>query len=252
MFSSQWHSLPPSLGLRPGAGVPAPRSAPARCSACFAAEIVAPDLTPNTAISPSGLADYGSVVLYQPENTWDAVSRQNVDAALALLPETVRTELGNPALGPVFVTVNDSGSLMSGQQPYGKAANFFSTSDKTSQVVLYPDQPVKVVLHELGHAYNLRGTPGGSYGQAYLSPELQDFMKAVSWRLLTPAGQLVGQRDQDAVAVTLDGPNPWTDLSHNDPLEDFANSFALFFAAPAELQQLSPARYEWFAGHFAT
>jgi hypothetical protein len=202
-------------------------------------------------IQPNASTDFGTVVLYQPE-TWDMVSRRNVEAALALLPLGVRRELGNPDLGPVLVTVNPTGSLVSGRQPYGKAANFFSTSDYTNQVVLYPDQPVRVILHELGHAYNLRATPGGSYGQAYLFPELQDFMQAVSWRVLTPADMLLGQVDQAAVAVVLDGPSPWTDLSHNDPLEDFANSFALFFAAPEELRQLSPERYTWFARHFAS
>lgn len=236
------------VGFR-GAAAGSSRDASAPCSGCFAAPVSSPDLGAGT-VAADALEDYGRVVLYQPE-TWDAVSLRNVEDALAMLPANVRTQLGNPDLGPVFVSVNNTGSLISGKRPYGRAANMFSTTDSTSQVVLYPQQPVKVILHELGHAYNLRGTPAGSYGLAYLSPELQDFMTAVGWRVLTPAKDLPGIRDQASIAVALDGTSPWTNLSRNDPLEDFANSFALYFSGPEELQRISPARYQWFSGHFA-
>ncbi|MEO8270633.1 MAG: hypothetical protein ABI557_13000, partial [Aureliella sp.] len=70
---------------------------PAACSACFAAEIASP--AQQAAVDFPALAGgYGSVALFKPE-TWDAVSQRNVDAALALLPATIRGQLGNPALG---------------------------------------------------------------------------------------------------------------------------------------------------------
>ena len=40
-------------------------------------------------------------------------------------------------------------------------------------------------------------------------------------------------------------------MSRNDPLEDFANSFALFFVNPGDLASRSPERYAWFAARFA-
>jgi hypothetical protein len=41
-------------------------------------------------------------------------------------------------------------------------------------------------------------------------------------------------------------------MSNYDPLEDYANSFALFFYDPQQLQQLSPARYQWMLANVAT
>jgi hypothetical protein len=41
-------------------------------------------------------------------------------------------------------------------------------------------------------------------------------------------------------------------MSNPDPLEDYANSFALFFYDPGRLQELSPARYDWMLRNVAT
>jgi Mlc titration factor MtfA (ptsG expression regulator) len=116
--------------------------------------------------------------------------------------------------------------------------------------VLYPQQGVITVLHELGHAYNLRRTPAGSYAQVLLDPEMISFLNATNWKVLTPATEVAAMRDIRQVTVVLEGALVWNSLSHNDVLEDFATSFAYFFAAPDVLRDLSPARYEWFATHF--
>jgi len=173
-----------------------------------------------------------------------------VDDALAMLPDKVRLQLGNPSLGPIYVSVNREGRTMSGQQPYHRAANFFSTNEGRNEVVLFPDQTSRTAMHELGHAYNLRHVPAGSYAQVYVDDEMQSFLSATGWRVLTPVSELRGLRDHADVEVVYDGAPVWLRLSREDPLEDFANSFALYFTAPLELKALSAERYTWFEDRF--
>ena len=192
----------------------------------------------------------GRIYLVEP-STWTERSRAAVSEALSLLPSDVRSRLGNPALGPMFVSVNREGRTLTGAQPYQRAANFYSTNEGRNEVVLFTDQSVRTVLHELGHAYNLRGIPAGSYAQVFLDDEMQSFLKAAGWRVVTPIAELRYLRDHADVQVALETPPIWSRLSREDPLEDFANSFAAYFAAPQELKQVSPARYAWFAARFA-
>jgi hypothetical protein len=177
---------------------------------------------------------------------WDAASLGAIDQALALLPARVRSGLGNRALGPLYVTVSSSGHSPSGSQPYGGMANYFSTNDGRNELVMAPGQSTLTVLHELGHAFNLRSTAAASYAQVLLQPEMQGFMAATGWSVLTPSATLRSLRDQNQVAFAYAGPRVWPVLSRDDPLEDFANSFALYFADPAGLRALSPARHAWF------
>jgi hypothetical protein len=229
-------SLPPVIN-RTEPAAPTDVSAVNEVAPVPAAPLVEPARTEN-------------VVLVEPEG-WDADSRRNITEALALLPAGLRAELGNPALGPLLIQVNDAGRTLSGRQPYGQAANFYSTNEGRNEVVLYPGQSARTALHELGHAFNLRGVAPGAYAQVFLQPEMQSFMAAAGWRVLTPVEALRDLRDHAAVSLAYDGPSIWTSLSRNDPLEDFANSFAAYFAAPEELKQLSPPRYAWFAQRFA-
>ncbi|HLF76553.1 MAG TPA: hypothetical protein VJB57_03605 [Dehalococcoidia bacterium] len=189
------------------------------------------------------------VLLVEP-GSWTQHSYTMVDQALALLPTEVRAQLGNPVLGPLYVSVNREGRTLSGAQPYQRAANFFSTNEGRSEIVLFPDQSPRTAMHELGHAYNLRNAAAGSYAQVFASEEMKSFLKASQWRVLTPASELRELRDHADVQVVYEGPPVWSRLSRDDPLEDFANSFALYFTAPAELKAISPARFTWFAQHF--
>jgi hypothetical protein len=181
---------------------------------------------------------------------WDAVSVANVNQALALLPPSVQALLGNPALGPISILVNYEGRTSSGYQPYGQAANFFSTNEGHNEVVLYPQQSVFTIVHELGHAYNLRNSPAGNYAWVLLEPEMQSFMEAAGWQVLTPPEQVAQLYDHAQVAFAYTGASIWTSLSRNDPLEDFANSFADYFVNPADLSSRSPERFAWFAARF--
>ncbi|HEY7268388.1 MAG TPA: hypothetical protein VH951_01050 [Dehalococcoidia bacterium] len=177
---------------------------------------------------------------------WDDASFKNVDAALATLPQRIRAQLGNRSLGGLSILVNRTGTALSGKQPYGGAANFFSTNDGHNELVLFPDQSVLTTLHELGHAYNLRRIAAGRYALALLDPETQSFMAATGWRVLSTPDQVRAARDQIEVQYAYDGAFMWPRLSHNDPLEDFANSFALYFYSPGDLQKVSPERFAWF------
>ena len=190
-------------------------------------------------------ADDGIRYVFEGQE-WDGQSVANVDAALLSLPIRVRGELGNRNLGGLSILVNRSGRTLAGKTPYGSAANFFSTNDGDNQVVLFPDQSPPTVLHELGHAYNLRETPPGRYALVLLQPEMQSFMAATGWRVLSTPEQVGAARDQTAVAYAYDGGFAWPRISHSDPLEDFANTFALYFSSPDGLQSQSPERFAWF------
>jgi hypothetical protein len=182
--------------------------------------------------------------------SWDVVSTENVRQAMALLPGWLQQQLGNPSLGPIRILVNFEGRTSSGYQPYGRAANFFSTNEGHNEVVLYPQQSVFTIVHELGHAYNLRRAAAGNYASVLIDPEMQSFMAAAGWQVLTRPDQVANLYDHAQVAVAYSGEPVWTSMSRNDPLEDFANSFALYFVNPGELGSRSPARYAWFAKRF--
>jgi hypothetical protein len=177
---------------------------------------------------------------------WDTDSLANVGSALAHIPQRIRTQLGNRSLGDISILVNRSGTSLSGKQPYGGAANFFSTNDGRNELVLFPGQSVLTIMHELGHAYNLRRIPAGRYALALLDPEMQSFMAATGWRVLSTPEQVRAARDQIEVQYAYGGSFTWPRVSHNDPLEDFANSFALYYFAPGDLQEKSPERFAWF------
>lgn len=201
---------------------------------------------PLEAVQPRGSGRVSLVA----DAMWDAVTLANVREALALLPDSVQAQLGNPALGPVLIQVNSEGRASSGAQPYGRAANFFSTNDGKNEVVLYPQQSVFTVLHELGHAYNLRLSPGGNYASVLTDDEMRSFMAVAGWQVLTPLPLLAGLRDSSQAAIVYSGGGVWPSMSREDPLEDFANSFALFFLDPDALERRSADRYAWFAARF--
>jgi hypothetical protein len=188
-------------------------------------------------------------VRLQGSESWDEVSLANVDAALSAVPARMLGSLGNPALGPLNVLVNPVGRTMSGAQPYGGPANFFSTNDGRNELVLYPKQSVFTIVHELGHAYNLRRTQAGRYNLVLLDAEMQSFMAATGWRITSTEAEIRAAVDHMGVRFSNDGGFTWPRLSHDDPLEDFANSFASFYLDPAGLQAMSPARYGWFAAN---
>ena len=183
---------------------------------------------------------------------WDALTLQTVMDALALLPPQVISNLGNHGYGPLNILVNRDGRTLSGQSIYPGGANFYSNNDSRNELVLVPDQGIRTVLHELGHAYQMRSTPAGRYAWVVSQQEMRDFMQASGWQLLSTDAEVAAAHDQTELRFAYDGPHVWSYLSHEDPLEDYANSFALFFYDPGELASLSPVRYQWFLNHVAT
>ncbi len=213
--------------------------------AAAAAGAPAPALA--TPLTPAERWARESFIFQLEGQEWTEKSIANVDAALAALPARIRAMIGNRALGPVYLLVNREGRMLSGNSPYGRPANFYATAEGRNEVILYPDQSPKTIVHELGHAYNLRRTPPGRYALVLLDPEMQSFLAAAGWRVTSTTDEVRAARDHTQVAVVYEGQKVWTAVSNEDPLEDFANSFAMFFLSPEELRQLSPARYDWFA-----
>jgi hypothetical protein len=211
--------------------------------------VAAPVTQLQTVVTTAERWATAGIVLVTEGQQWDDTTLNNVDAALSQLTLSVLAGLGNPELGPLHILVNGEGRAMSGAQPYGGSANYFSTNDGVNELVLYPDQRVSTVLHEMGHAYNLRATPAGHYAQVLIDPEMESFMAATGWQVLTPRDIVAQSIDHTQIAYNYTGSFMWDDLSHFDPLEDYANSFAMYFYDPAGLKASSPQRYDWFATH---
>lgn len=194
---------------------------------------------------------YG-VEIVEEGQTWDEPSLNAVLNALELLPPHVVSNLGNPEYGPLRILANAEATSLSGARPYASGANYYYNSDGGNEIVLTPFQGTLTILHEMGHAYQMRGVPAGRYAWVYLDPEMRDFMAASGWRLLSSEEQVRDSFDGTDLRFQYEGASIWKFLSREDPAEDYANSFALFFHDPATLEQVSPVRYEWFLQHVAT
>jgi hypothetical protein len=218
-------------------------------SATTTQPLVEPAAHPQTVAVAADRWATAGIVLISEGQEWDETTLTNVDQALSTLPADVLAQLGNPELGPLHILVNTEGRSMNGSQPYGGAANYFSTNDGINELVLYPGQRVATVLHELGHAYNLRRTPAGHYAHVLVDPEMESFLAATGWRVLTPRETVAQALDHTQIAFDYTGTFVWPEVSHFDPLEDFANSFAAYYYDPAGLKDTSPERYDWMAAH---
>lgn len=194
---------------------------------------------------------YGVEIVLEGQS-WEPLALQAVLEALSRLPPHVVRDLGSPFYGRLHILANGDGHTLSGQRPYSYGANFYSNNDARNELILVPGQGRRTVLHELGHAYQMRLTPPGRYAWVFFQQEMRDFMQATGWRLLTSDAELAAAHDQTELQFAYDGPQIWSYLSNFDPLEDYANSFALFFDDPGELASLSPVRYDWFLRHVAT
>jgi hypothetical protein len=194
---------------------------------------------------------YGVEIVTEGQ-TWDDVSLNTVLDALGRLPPYVVKQLGSRSYGRLYILSNAESRSLSGARVYSSGANFYSNNDGRNELVLYPDQGTKTVLHELGHAYQLRMTPAGRYAWVFFQQEMRDFMEATGWKLLSSDEEVAAAVDQTQIKFEYDGPQVWQFMSNNDPLEDYANSFALYFYDPQQLQQLSPVRYQWMAANVGT
>ena len=194
---------------------------------------------------------YGVEIVVDGQS-WNPLTLQAVLDALSLLPPHVVRDLGSPFYGRLYVLANRDARTLSGQSLYSNPANFYSNNEARNELVVVPGQGTRTILHELGHAYQMRMTPPGRYAWVFFQQEMRDFMQATGWRLLSSDAEVAAAHDQTEIHFAYDGPQVWSYLSHQDPLEDYANSFALFFDDPEELARISPARYQWFLSHVAT
>lgn len=215
-------------------------------------QATAPDVAPAAQLTTTTTAQRwaaAGIVLVTQAQAWNERSLTNVDAALSLLPASILSNLGNPAFGSLPILVNQDGQSLNGSQPYGGVANYFSTNDGVNELVLFPGQRVTTVLHELGHAYNLRATPAGHYAKVLVDPEMQSFLAATGWSIVTPRDTVATAVDHTRIVFEYEGTFRWPEVSHFDPLEDYANAFALYHADPDRLRAVSQERHAWMAAN---
>jgi hypothetical protein len=194
---------------------------------------------------------YGVEIVMEGQS-WDELSLGAVLGALERLPDHVVRRLGSRFDGRLHILCNEEARTLSGASVYPHGANFYSSNDGRNEIVLYPHQGTLTVLHELGHAYQLRLAPAGRYAWVFFQEEVRDFMAATGWTLSSSDAEVAAAVDQTDLRFAYGGPAVWQSMSYPDPLEDYANSFALFFYDPERLRSLSPVRYEWVLRHVAT
>jgi len=185
----------------------------------------------------------------------EAAQMRNLSAlagALAMLPANVVSLATDNSHGSLSVLSNGAGRTLAGWQPYGDgAANFYATQDwdgnthsVSSQIVLQTGADRVTIAHELLHAYQMRDTPSGSYGQALLTGEMSAFMAATGWTQLVSDEEFQtrahGTWDEIAAMFRYDGPGLSYVSETGETLEAFAPNpiealtaiGALIYAAP--------------------
>lgn len=193
-----------------------------------------------------------AVEIVVEDQTWNDESLYTIADALERLPEHVVRRLGNRHYGRLQVLSNPEGIAMDGWQPFDTGANFYSNFNRRNEMVLVPNQGLRTVLHELGHAYQMREVPSNRYAWLFFQSEMQEFMSATGWELLSSDADVAAARSVSELQFSHSGPPLWDRLSNDDPTEDYANSFALYFSNPDELLELSPARFEFMRDHVAS
>lgn len=194
--------------------------------------------------------DYAVEVVTEGQS-WDEEGLATLEDALAKLPEHIVERLGNRHYGRLHVLSNADGAASDGWQPYGDGANFYSNAGERNELVLLPHQSVRTILHELGHAYQMRDVPSDRYAWVFFQSEMREFMAATGWELLSSNEEVAAARSVADLRFSYGGPHLWERMSNEDPAEDYANSFALYFDDPQALERLSPERYDFIAAYVA-
>jgi hypothetical protein len=177
--------------------------------------------------------------------SWDEDGLASLATALDRLPDHIVERLGNPHYGRLHVLSNGDGAASDGWQPYSEGANFYSNAGERNELVLLPNQSVRTILHELGHAYQMRDVPSDRYAWVFFQSEMREFMDATGWQLLSSDEEVAAARSVADLSLAYSGPRIWERMSNEDPAEDYANSFALYFDDPAALKRLSPERFDF-------
>mgnify|MGYP001174072160 CR=1 FL=1 len=131
------------------------------------------------------------------------------------------------------VIVPGNGCASDGSCPFGEqtAVNFYWAP--TREVVLAPNQSLRVLVHELCHAHQ----HGVVVNELGIEPDIG----LTEWYRTTEGLAF------DVIA-TATQPRPWLYLSYNTNSEDFATSCSLWFVDPDALRALSPERAAFMEG----
>jgi len=151
-------------------------------------------------------------------------------APVQAAPRAAVTSIALPQGYSVYISTN--GCLASGICPFGTVpANYYWAP--TSTAVLYPGQPAWTLQHEACHAHQhltIEQELGISPAMPYDLHEWLSTSEARIWNAtVTTAWPATGQWAVEPGAHTA--------------IEDFGISCGLYLTAPAQLQQIDPARY---------
>lgn len=140
------------------------------------------------------------------------------------------------------------GCTSTGFCPYGgeSSANYYYAPLR--EIVISPGQGKLTLFHEGCHAHQhqvildeIGREPTLDMREWIDTAEGQSFITTTGW---TADGGL------DPYGPTfLPNETPWAWLSHQSPVEDFANTCALWLAEPEELRHRDPLRYAWAERH---
>ena len=72
------------------------------------------------------------------------------------------------------------------------------------------------------------------------------------WQLISTDAEVAAAHSVRDLQFAYSGVPVWNGLSNEDPVEDYANSFAQYFLDPNQLRDLSPERYQFVHDHVAT
>ena len=67
--------------------------------------------------------------------------------------------------------------------------------------------------------------------------------------MVTAQDTVAAAVDHTRVVFAYEGTFRWPEVSHFDPLEDYANTFAMYYADPEGLRAASPQRHGWMAAN---
>ena len=78
---------------------------------------------------------------------------------------------------------------------------------------------------------------------------MEGFLTVTGWEVLAPREQIAQSVDHMRLNYQYNGSFRWQEVSKFDPLEDFANSFAMYYNDASGLKAQSAERYGWMAAN---
>jgi hypothetical protein len=186
----------------------------------------------------------------------EAAQTANIGAVVSAwqrLPLQVTSSIVEHPHGGLQILSNEQGRTSGGWQPYGNVAtSFYTNSDQgvegyraSHQIVLATGADLDTALHELLHAYALRGAGADEYVAAFLADELQSFMGATGWQMLISEDGLLASSHEPWDVVNSLFAYAGAGPAASNPLEAFASAGAAYYAGGGD----GSPEAAWFAAN---